>query len=689
MHALVSAVEQGHLGERFEELVRSVETMRLSARNTWPPQHQIWASIAYGRLMQTQVAPESERPTCLSRAQDAVRQLRRAATTPLLKGHRLIIEAYLAHLRGDPDQALRLLEGAERWARRVDAPVLYFEISRVQARTLQTIGTTSRAHQHARLALQLANDSGWDTRARAVQVEFGLGRNDLRTGANSTSTVTTEVYRRRLEALQQVSLAAATVLDPRELAKIALQETISIVGAERAFLFLVDADTDQLVPYLGRDSGGGDLEELTGYGASLVGRVQHTGEPLIVTGTQEGEAHGSQSALVHGLRSILVAPLRLKGRQLGVVYLDSRVAKGIFTGHDADILMAITNHIAVSLETAKAAQLEATVRAASQQRDFAELLRSSMTEVSATLEPEEVLRRLLSAVTKALPCDSACLVRQDSGTYVVLDVFGTTPQQSIGRQLDQDEAESVANLADRSSPVLGGANPPAAPAGLPLSTRSWIAVPLSSPRTAVGVLLVASISDGVYTDGHLQIAAALAGQGMTAYDNAELFAQVTQLATVDAMTGVPNRRHFLALATAAMSDTGSSGGAITAIMLDIDHFKQVNDTYGHLVGDTVIQEVGKRLRNATRAGDLLGRYGGEEFALVATGRQHGEELAQRLLDVVRRTPIETTAGPLPVTVSVGMAHSAHTDTDLGALLGRADEALYQAKQTGRNRLAVA
>ncbi len=690
MHALVSAVEQGHLGERFEELVRSVETMRLSARNTWPPQHQIWACIAYGRLMQTQVAPESERLACLSRARDAVRQLRRAATTPLLKAHRLVIEAYLAQLSGDPARALRLLERAERRARRVDAPVLYFEISRVQARALHAIGSTSRAHQHARLALQLAVDGGWHTRARAVQVEFGLGQNDPRTGTHATGTVTTEVYRHRLDALQQVSLAAATVLDPRELARIALQETIRIVGAERAFLFLVDADTEQLVPYLGRDSMGAGLDQLTGYSASLVSRVQHTGEPLVVTGTEDGEAHGSQSALVHGLRSILIAPLRLKGRQLGVVYLDSRVAKGIFTGHDADILMAITNHIAVSLETAKAAQLEATVRAASQQRDLAELLRSSMTEVSATLEPDEVLRRLLGAVTRALPGDSACLLRQDRGAYVVVDVYGTAPQQSIGRRVESEEAETVAVFAGRSTPVLGRPGHPAPPAKLLPSTRSWIAVPLSSPRTAVGVLLIASASDSTYTDAHLQIAAALAGQGMTAYDNAELFVQVTELATVDAMTGVANRRHFLALADGAMSDAGSSDRPLTAIMLDIDHFKRVNDTHGHLVGDTVIQEVGARLRATIRDGDLLGRYGGEEFALLVTAdQQHAEQLAQRLLDVVRRTPVETTAGPLHITISVGMAHSADTDTDLGALLGRADEALYQAKHGGRNRLAAA
>jgi diguanylate cyclase (GGDEF)-like protein len=196
---------------------------------------------------------------------------------------------------------------------------------------------------------------------------------------------------------------------------------------------------------------------------------------------------------------------------------------------------------------------------------------------------------------------------------------------------------------------------------------------------------VASARTGVYADAHLQIAAALAGQGMAAYDNADLFAQLTRLATLDPMTSVPNRRHFLSLAGEAVADGDRQ---LTAIMLDIDHFKQVNDSYGHLVGDTVIEEVGARLRSVIRDGDLLGRYGGEEFAVVVTaGPQRAEYVAARLLEVVNREPIQTTAGPLRVTVSVGYSHRIDTDSDLGSLLGRADQALYRAKQDGRNRVA--
>lgn len=690
MQALVTAVELGELGERFEELAESVRAMGLNPRNTWPAQHQIWASLAYGRLAQVLAAPKPDRPAHLARAESAVRDMSKAATTPLLKVHLLIIRALFSLLRDDPGSAMRLLEQAERRTWVVDAPVLDYEINRVRARALQTMGLPSQARRYAGLALQWANECGWQTRARTVQAEFSLGPSNAHTGLDSARSATAETYRRRIEALQQVSLAAATVLDPREVARIALQETIGIIRAERAFLFLVDGVTGQLVPHLGRDSSGAELDELTGYGASLVRRVRDTGEPLVVTGTDEGEVLGSQSALVHGLSSILVAPVRLKGRLLGVVYLDSRIAKGIFTRDDVDILMAITNHVAVSLETARAAQLEVEVRAASEQRDLAELLRSSMTDFSTTLDPDEVLHRLVTAVSRAVPGESACLLRRDGHGYVVAEVCGLVPATAVGRRLSPDEAESISALADQATATLGAAavGQPAPPADLLPASRSLITVPLATRGTSVGVLMVAATAAGAYTDAHVRIAAALAGQAMSSYDNADLFAQVTRLATVDPMTGLSNRRHFLALADAAVSANGSADHPMSAIMIDIDHFKRVNDSYGHLVGDRVIEEVGARLRSAMREGDIVGRYGGEEFALLLpAGPGHAKEVADRLLDLVRREPIETPAGPLHITVSVGLAHQAAVH-DLASLLERADQALYRAKRKGRNQVVT-
>jgi diguanylate cyclase (GGDEF)-like protein len=152
------------------------------------------------------------------------------------------------------------------------------------------------------------------------------------------------------------------------------------------------------------------------------------------------------------------------------------------------------------------------------------------------------------------------------------------------------------------------------------------------------------------------------------------------------VTGIANRRHFLSEAGAAFRETAP----ITAIMLDIDHFKQINDRYGHLVGDAVIAEVGARLQSALREGDLVGRYGGEEFAVVvAASPERAEQLADRLCAVVSGTPVLTAAGPVRVTVSVGAARRRSGDTDLDVVLGRADQALYQAKESGRNRVQLA
>jgi diguanylate cyclase (GGDEF)-like protein len=220
------------------------------------------------------------------------------------------------------------------------------------------------------------------------------------------------------------------------------------------------------------------------------------------------------------------------------------------------------------------------------------------------------------------------------------------------------------------------------------ATRAWIAVPLAARSGPVGLLLVAAAAAHAYSDAHLQIAAALVGHGMTAYDNASLFAQVNHLATVDSLSGVATRRRFLDLAGQVFDATPATK-AVSAIMIDIDHFKRVNDSYGHLVGDTVIQEVARRLRAATRADDLIGRYGGEEFAVVAAGAEHAADLAHRMRAAVAAAPVDTALGPIRVTVSIGIADRCPGDTDLGAVLDRADQALYRAKQEGRDRVVAA
>jgi diguanylate cyclase (GGDEF)-like protein len=677
--AVITAVEQNHLGEEFESRVAEMRRMGLTPRRAWPTVRILFVNLAYGRLAQCMAASDEQRPARLAAARQAIDELRPAGSTPLIRAHYLILRAAYRQLTGDHQVALRQLARAERIARGLDAPIVEYEIARVRARTLRSLGHTSEAHRQARIALLLAVEYGWEHRVRWIRSEFGVGE----LSHHPLASTSYELNRRWLDALQQVSLAAARVLDPRELARVALDETVRILGADRAFLFLTD-ESGALLPHLGRDADGADLDVLTGYSTSLVERVHAGGEPLVVTSDEEGRALGSQSAAAHGLRSIMVAPLQLKGRQLGVVYLDSRVARGIFTGDDVDILMAIINHVAVSLETANAAQLELAVQTARQQRDLAETLRSAMSRISRTLDPDEVLRRLLAAVARIVPSDAACLLRTDGDALAVAAVSGQADRAVVGRRLDPAADPTLAALVGSALPALGRAVA-GQPAPLPqvlAGVRSWIGVPLSSQAGMVAFLLIGSTTADTYTQADVEIAGVLAGQGTVAYQNAVL-------AATDALTGIYNRRHFFELASRRVAAARALHRPLAAIMIDIDHFKQINDRYGHLVGDEVIREITHRLLGAVRESDLVGRYGGEEFSLIIDVDTDTGELAERLRTTVSATPVATAHGPLAATVSVGISHLRPDDPDLDTLLARADTALYQAKRQGRNRVASA
>lgn len=158
------------------------------------------------------------------------------------------------------------------------------------------------------------------------------------------------------------------------------------------------------------------------------------------------------------------------------------------------------------------------------------------------------------------------------------------------------------------------------------------------------------------------------------------------LADIDSLTGTANRRRVEADLRAACSAASRHGQELALMMVDIDHFKRVNDTLGHKSGDEVLQEVARRLGTCLRAEDSLGRWGGEEFLIVLpfTGRPGAAALAGRLLDVVRAQPFRTGEYQLTLTTSIGTA-VASPGTSPDALLAAADAALYRAKGAGRDR----
>jgi diguanylate cyclase (GGDEF)-like protein len=163
-------------------------------------------------------------------------------------------------------------------------------------------------------------------------------------------------------------------------------------------------------------------------------------------------------------------------------------------------------------------------------------------------------------------------------------------------------------------------------------------------------------------------------------------------ATHDSLTGLWNRGATLDLLRRELSRGERQGTPVTVIMADIDHFKQVNDMYGHLTGDMVLREVAHRLSSAVRGYDVTGRFGGEEFLIVFPGctAQNAILQAERLRARILKEPVDTPEGPIPVTLSLGVAASEPvTEVDPDLLLRAADTALYRAKSRGRNCVELA
>jgi diguanylate cyclase (GGDEF)-like protein len=172
-----------------------------------------------------------------------------------------------------------------------------------------------------------------------------------------------------------------------------------------------------------------------------------------------------------------------------------------------------------------------------------------------------------------------------------------------------------------------------------------------------------------------------------------VYRHLVEFARTDTKTGLANPSHWRSVAGRVVSRTQHAGGSVAVLMVDLDHFKAINDTYGHLVGDSVVAAVADTLKLAVRPRDLVGRFGGEEFSVLLSDATLSEaaHVAARIRDRVSAIQVDASghAPPPRVTASVGVAVFGHHGLDLDELLIAADSALYDAKAAGRDRVCIA
>jgi diguanylate cyclase (GGDEF)-like protein len=339
-------------------------------------------------------------------------------------------------------------------------------------------------------------------------------------------------------------------------------------------------------------------------------------------------------------------------------------------------------------------ELERLVEELRARAEELQALHNATATLLTTLDLHELLSQSINAVQSAIPAAEKgwlYLVAPDTGRLHLqaVSTFRNARLQTVRFATDQDYSQRT--LETRQPILVHDTFDPAQPEheeqGMPGAIRSIVSAPLLVGDQALGCLLLGSSHPNVFTEANLNVLVNFSATTTSAIQNALVHGEIQKLATVDPLTGLYNRRVFEELGEREVDRYNRLGRPLSVVMFDLDHFKPVNDTYGHLVGDQVLHALTARFRSNIRQSDIMARFGGDEFALLLpeTDLATASEIADRICHAIQSTPFQTDAGEIYLTASMGVTTATYEVGDLAALLARADAALYRAKQNGRGR----
>jgi len=324
-----------------------------------------------------------------------------------------------------------------------------------------------------------------------------------------------------------------------------------------------------------------------------------------------------------------------------------------------------------------------------------EIINAFSRQVAATLDREQILARLNTAIPNALVADSYYLTVVDDGEAHILLCFDDgeyfndlhlPAEDTRTNWVVQNQKELF--LPDLRQPIeLEGVK--LIPVGKDKTSLSWIGVPMTS-GTFNGVLALASYQPNAFNRGDLELLSSLAQHAALAFDNAARHAEVEERSRLDSLTGVLNHGYFLKTLKKQADESLSTGNPLSIIMLDVDHFKRYNDTYGHLAGDKILTALCDSIHKHIKSTDAVGRWGGEEFviSLPNASASLAQIVAIRISDTMRELHINDRDGKTipPPTVSQGIAVFPLEADEIFRLVDLADQRLYTAKNRGRDQI---
>lgn len=328
----------------------------------------------------------------------------------------------------------------------------------------------------------------------------------------------------------------------------------------------------------------------------------------------------------------------------------------------------------------------------------AESLREATSTLTSTLNLQEILEKILDAAAGAIPSAQRGLLflyDPEKQIFIVRAQYGYLDPQVFAIRLNKNQglagkaaAEKRAlrfnDVRDEKIPLISNQNEESS------RQNSWIVAPLIQQGKIFGVIELSATDTDVFSENDLQVLVSFADTVTAAIQNAQLHSEVQQIALTDALTGLYNRRGFVEFGQREILRSLRTSAPLSMLLIDVDYLKQINDDYGHLAGDQILQEVAECCRQTFRQIDLISRYDGDEFAILLpdTPLDHAKEAAERFRKSISNHIFEIQGIPNKLTASVGVAKFNKSQNSITDFFDLTDKALYSAKKKGRNTIAV-
>ncbi len=426
--------------------------------------------------------------------------------------------------------------------------------------------------------------------------------------------------------------------------------------------------------------------------AGVLGAVIRDRQPLLVGATKPGQLPYYDSGRA-GV-ALVAVPILENGHLRGILAADRDAA---FSEADRDLLVDATAQVL------RVVQGEQVFRAVERAKYEHERFYQATAMLGSALTPEQVMETAFDACGAIVEYDAACiaLYDKDRAMHRICAVrIGDNGQGIIDPDVSGFEFKDNAGLASmvikNRHYLPAGGEPREVTA--PIYTRrvkiddakSLIVMPLLSADEAIGTFTLVSRTEKKFGKDVREMLSVIANQVAISLQNGFLYKKMETMATTDGLTGLTNHRTFQSRFEDLLQRAQRHGHKVALLLCDVDHFKKVNDGYGHPIGDEVLRRVAKVLQEVPRKIDIPARYGGEEFAVLLDGvdTAQAKAVAERIRIEISKVVVDTEKGPLSVTESIGGATFPDDGADRAILIERADLALYHAKHTGRNRVVT-